>query len=145
MEILKIKTEKALLGRYGEKMARRYLRRHGYRIVKKNFVAEMNEIDIIAENKDTLAFVEVKTRTIGHENPNEPRPASSVDRKKQRGIIKAAGFYTAYNPSKKKKRFDIIEVYVNQNNGKYSLAEIKHLINTFNVNTAYAPSERSRK
>lgn len=145
MEILKIKTEKALLGRYGEKMARRYLRRHGYRIVKKNFVAEMNEIDIIAENKDTLAFVEVKTRTIGHENPNEPRPASSVDGKKQRGIIKAASFYTAYNPSKKKKRFDIIEVYVNQNNGKYSLAEVKHLINTFNVNTAYAPSERSRK
>ena len=145
MEILKIKTEKALLGRYGEKMARRYLRRHGYRIVKKNFVAEMNEIDIIAENKDTLAFIEVKTRTIGHENPNEPRPASSVDGKKQRGIIKAAGFYTAYNPSKKKKRFDIIEVYVNRNNSKYSSAEVKHLINTFNVNTAYAPSERSRK
>ena len=145
MEILKIKTEKALLGRYGEKMARRYLRRHGYKIVKKNFVAETNEIDIIAENKDTLAFVEVKTRTIGHENPNEPRPASSVDAKKQRGIIKAAGFYTAYNPSKKKKRFDIVEVYVNQNNNKYSLAEIKHLINTFNVNTAYDPRERSRK
>ena len=145
MEILKIKTEKALLGRYGEKMARRYLRRHGYKIVKKNFLAETNEIDIIAENKDTLAFVEVKTRTIGHENPNEPRPASSVDAKKQRGIIKASGFYTAYNPSKKKKRFDIVEVYVNQNNNKYYLAEIKHLINTFNVNTAYDPRERSRK
>jgi putative endonuclease len=145
MEILKIKTEKALLGRYGEKMARRYLRRHGYKIVKKNFVAETNEIDIIAENKDTLVFVEVKTRTIGHENPNEPRPASSVDAKKQRGIIKAAGFYTAYNPSQKKKRFDIVEVYVNQNNNKYSLAEIKHLINAFNVNTAYDPRERSRK
>jgi putative endonuclease len=145
MEILKIKTEKALLGRYGEKMARRYLRRHGYKIVKKNFVAETNEIDIIAENKDTLVFVEVKTRTIGHENPNEPRPASSVDAKKQRGIIKAAGFYTAYNPSPKKKRFDIVEVYVNQNNNKYSLAEIKHLINAFNVNTAYDPRERSRK
>ena len=145
MEILKIKTEKALLGRYGEKMARRYLRRHGYKIVKKNFLAETNEIDIIAENKDTLAFVEVKTRTIGHENPNEPRPASSVDAKKQRGIIKAAGFYTAYNPSKKKKRFDIVEVYVNQNNNKYYLAEIKHLISTFNVNTAYDPRERSRK
>ena len=126
-------------------MARRYLRRHGYKIVKKNFVAETNEIDIIAENKDTLVFVEVKTRTIGHENPNEPRPASSVDAKKQRGIIKAAGFYTAYNPSPKKKRFDIVEVYVNQNNNKYSLAEIKHLINAFNVNTAYDPRERSRK
>ena len=142
MKILNIKTPKTLLGKYGEKMARRYLRRHGYRIIKKNFVAESNEIDIIAENRETLAFVEVKTRTIGHENPNEPRPASSVDQKKQRGIIKAATFYTAYNPTPKKKRFDIVEVYVNQKNGKYSLAEIKHLINTFNLNTAY---ERPRK
>lgn len=142
MKILNIKTPKTLLGKYGEKMARRYLRRHGYRIIKKNFVAESNEIDIIAENRETLAFVEVKTRTIGHENPNEPRPASSVDQKKQRGIIKAATFYTAYNPTPKKKRFDIIEVYVNQKNGKYSLSEIKHLINTFNLNTAY---ERPRK
>ena len=142
MKILNIKTPKTLLGKYGEKMARRYLRRHGYRIIKKNFVAESNEIDIIAENRETLAFVEVKTRTIGHENPNEPRPASSVDQKKQRGIIKAATFYTAYNPTPKKKRFDIVEVYVNQKNGKYSLAEIKHLTNTFNLNTAY---ERQRK
>lgn len=145
MEILKLKTEKMLLGKYGEKMARRYLRRHGYRIKRKNFVADTNEIDIIAENRDTLAFIEVKTRTLGYENPNEPRPSSSVDPKKQRGIIKAARFYAAYNPTQKKKRFDIIEVYVNQNNKKYSLAEIKHLIGTFNLNTAYAPNERTKK
>lgn len=145
MQILKLKTEKALLGRYGEKMARRYLRRHGYRIVKKNFVADSHEIDIIAENREYLAFVEVKTRTVGYQNPNEPRPSSSVDAKKQQGIIKAARFFAAYNPSKKKKRFDIIEVYVNQNNGKYSLADLKHLVGTFNLNTAYAPNERTRK
>ena len=145
MEILKIKTPKAKLGRFGEKAARRYLRRNGYRIIKKNFVADSHEIDIIAADRETLAFIEVKTRTVGYENPNEPRPASSVDPKKQRGIISAARFYAAYNPTNKKKRFDIIEVYVNNNNGKYSLAEVKHLKGTFNVNTAYAPSERTRK
>lgn len=145
MEILKIKTPKAELGRFGEKMARRYLRLAGYRIVKKNFVADSHEIDIIAEDRDTVAFVEVKTRTVGYENPNEPRPSSSVDPKKQRGIISAARFYSAYNPTNKKKRFDIIEVYVNNKNEKYSMAEIKHLKGTFNVNTAYAPSERTRK
>lgn len=145
MEILKLRTKKMLLGKFGEKMARRYLRRHGYRIREKNFVADTNEIDIIAENRDTLAFIEVKTRTLGAENPNEPRPASSVDAKKQRGIIKAARFYAAYNPTSKKKRFDIIEVYVNQDNDKYFLAEIKHLVGTFNLNTAYAPNERTRK
>ena len=145
MNILRIKTPKRKLGDFGEKMARRYLRRHGYKIKAKNFVADGHEIDIIAEDRDTLAFVEVKTRTLGHERPNEPRPASSVDTPKQRGIIQAARFYTAYNPVSKKKRFDIIEVYVNSNNAKYSLAEIKHLKNTFNVNTAYNYAERYKK
>ena len=145
MDILKIKTEKRLLGDYGERAARRFLRRNGYRIVKKNFVADSHEIDIIAKDKETLAFVEVKTRTIGKDNPNEPRPASAVTAEKQRGIIRAAGFYTAYNPIKLKKRFDIIEVYVNHINGRYSVAEIKHLKNTFNLNTAFNPTERNKK
>ena len=145
MQILKIKTAKRQLGDYGERAARRYLRRHGYRIVKKNFVADSHEIDIIAEDKETLIFVEVKTRTLGNESPNEPRPASAVNAEKQRGIIKAARFYTAYNPTNKKKRFDIIEVYANSKNNRYSLAEIKHLKNTFNLNTAFDPSERNRR
>ena len=142
MQILKIKTEKKQLGTLGEKMARRYLKRNGYKIKAKNFVADGHEIDIIAEDKEVLAFIEVKTRTLGHENPNEPRPASSVDAQKQRGIIKAARFYSAYSAVKKKKRFDIIEVYVNHKNGKYGLAEIKHLKNTFNLNTAYVPNRK---
>ncbi len=145
MKILGIKTGKRLLGDFGERAARRFLRKNGYRVIKKNFVADSHEIDIIAEDKEYLAFVEVKTRSLGSEHPNEPRPASAVDAKKQRGIISAARFYTAYNPSQKKKRFDIIEVYVNSNNGKYYLAEIKHLKNTFNLNTAFSPAERNKK
>ena len=142
MKILQIKTKKRILGNWGEKMAIRFLRKSGYRIIKKNFVSDSHEIDIIAEDKEYVIFVEVKTRTLGAEHPNEPRPASSVDAKKQRAIISAARFYTAYNPSKKKKRFDIIEAYTNSNNGKYSLAEIKHLKNTFNLNTAFAPTRK---
>ena len=134
MEILKIKTEKALLGRYGEKMARRYLRRHGYKIVKKNFLAETNEIDIIAENKDTLAFVEVKTRTIGHENPNEPRPASSVTPEKQRKIITTAKYFLGTHFPKKRVRFDVVEVFVDESK---RVIKISHLEAAFNYNTAH--------
>ena len=145
MQILKIRTEKRRLGDFGERAARRFLRRNGYRIVKRNFVANSHEIDVIATDKDNLVFVEVKTRTIGKENPNEPRPASSVNAEKQRSIISAARIYSAYNPTNKKKRFDVIEVYVKQNNDKYSVAEIKHLKNTFNFNTAFSPIERNKK
>ena len=138
MKILEIKTPKRLLGNFGEKVAYRYLRKHGYRIVKRNFVADNNEIDIIAESKDTLAFVEVKTRNQDAIFQSESRPAAAVDRKKQQKIIKAARVFLAFNPSDKKKQFDIIEVVVNQKGKRYCLAEIKHLKNTFNINTAFS-------
>ena len=40
MKILQIKTEKRLLGNWGEKAARRFLRKNGYKTIKKNFVAD---------------------------------------------------------------------------------------------------------
>ena len=143
MQILKIDTEKRRLGNFGEKRAVRYLRWRGYRILKRNFVTDQNEIDIIARRNKTTIFVEVKTRTVGAENPNEPRPASSVNAKKQRAIIKGARMFSAYYPSNTKKRFDVIEVYVIQNNGRYKVAEIKHLKGAFNLNTAYEHIERN--
>lgn len=144
MKILEIKTPQRRLGDYGERQAVRFLRRSGYKIVKKNFVADSHEIDVIARDKETLIFVEVKTRTLGKMHPSEPRPASAVNAEKQRSIISAARFYTAYNPCRLKKRFDIIEVYVNAKNRGYSLAEIKHLKNTFNVNTAFQSTKGTK-
>lgn len=138
MRILDINTPERLLGNFGEKAACKYLRRHGYKIIKKNFVADNNEIDIIAQSKDTLSFIEVKTRNADAHFSDEPRPASAVDRKKQQKIIKAARIYLAFNPSDKRKQFDIIEVITKQKGQKYSLAEIKHLKNTFNLNTAFS-------
>ncbi len=137
MNILKIKTEKRKLGDFGEKAAAKYLKKNGYKILERNYAPIDHEIDIIASKENMIAFVEVKTRTIGNESSIEPRPASSVTREKQQSIIKAAKFYSSYNPSNKKKRFDIIEVYVNQKTNKYSVADIKHLEGTFNLNTAF--------
>lgn len=144
MNILKIKTPERILGNYGEKAACKYLRRHGYKILRKNFTADSAEIDIIAQNSDTLVFVEVKTRNLTALSPDEPRPASAVNPEKQRKIIKAARVYLAFNPTEKRKQFDIIEVLVDSKNGRYSLAEIKHLKNTFNLNTAFSTRKGNR-
>ncbi len=145
MKILKIRTPERILGSFGEKKAAKYLKRAGYKILKRNFVADDSEIDIIASKGDTVAFIEVKTRSKDGDCTLEPRPASAVTPKKQRAIIKAAKVFCAFNPSSKKKRFDIIEVLVNSKGRKYSVAEIKHLENTFNLNTAYAGYERQVK
>ncbi len=52
-----------ILGNLGETIAENYLKKSGYNIVCKNFRCSIGEIDIIALNKNSLIFVEVKTRT----------------------------------------------------------------------------------
>ena len=57
---MKIKTTE--IGRLGETAVCRQLEQQGYSIVRRNFCVRGGEIDIIAENGEYLAFVEVKTR-----------------------------------------------------------------------------------
>lgn len=139
MKILELLTPKRLTGNLGERAAARFLRRNKYKILARNFVGDGREIDIVARKKDVIAFVEVKTRTIGHENPKEPRPSSSVDPKKQQGIIEAARVYLSLHRMTGRKRFDIIEVYLEKKGKRKKVSIIKHLENTFNMNTAYQP------
>ena len=135
MKILEILTPKRLIGNIGERAAARLLRKGGYKILQKNYAAFDAEIDIIAIKDGTVAFVEVKTRTLGHEDAREARPASAVNPEKQRKIIKCSKAFMSVNYQiKAKMRFDIIEVFLDENK---KVAEIKHLISAFNYNTAF--------
>ena len=58
-----IRNQKKELGQKGEDLALRFLKKNGYRIYTTNYSCKLGEIDIIAKEKDTLAFIEVKTRT----------------------------------------------------------------------------------
>ena len=127
MKILNILTPKRLTGNLGERAAARLLRRKGYRILERGYVALGSEIDIIARKKGVTAFVEVKTRNIKSIGLKEPRPASSVDGEKQRKIIKVAGYYKASHPSDTRYRFDVIEVYKDEVKGRFKVVEIKYI------------------
>jgi putative endonuclease len=74
-------------GRRGEKLAAKFLRRHGYKILYRNFRGRTGgEIDIVARDGDTLVFVEVKTR--GSEEFG--RPFETIRRDQQRRISRGA-------------------------------------------------------
>ena len=125
-----------MTGNFGEGEAARLLKKKGYKILAKNHVEGDGEIDIIAADSEFTVFVEVKTRKYGVDNPVEPRAASSVTPEKQRRIIKAAKTYLAYNPTDKKVRFDVIEVYYDTEGAKRRVREINHLEGAFDLNTA---------
>ncbi len=144
MKILEILTKRRVLGSFGERAAARYLKKNGYKILKTNFVGSGYEIDIIAKKKNVLTFTEVKTRTVGKQSPKEPRPASSVTPEKQRKIIEAAwGYLALSNTRDLRKRFDIIEVLTEENEGRVRVVNITHLEGAFNMNTAF--KERKSK
>ena len=66
------------LGALGEKMAARHLRRQGFKILFRNFRGRQGgEIDLVARDRDTLVFVEVKTRT--REDFGRPREAVDLE------------------------------------------------------------------
>jgi putative endonuclease len=142
MNILKVLTPKRRIGNIGEAAAAKFLKKQGYRILEKNYEARGAEIDIIAMRDNIIAFVEVKTRTIGHESPKEPRPASAVTPEKQRKILRAASFYSSKKAEQARLRFDIIEVFLEENKTKPK--QIKHLVGTFNLNTAYTKPHTER-
>ena len=135
MKILEVLTEKRRIGNLGERAAKRYLILHGYKIIKMNYSAPGYEIDIICENKTTLAFVEVKTRS--RSSDIEPRPASSITPEKQRKIISAASYYLATKKINKRISLDVLEVYIEKDGKKEKVKKIHHIENAFNKNTAF--------
>lgn len=100
-------TAEMALGERGEKYAARYLRRQGYKILVRRFKGRGGEIDLCCRHKDTLVFVEVKTR----KSDERGAPSEFVDRAKQRSLSKTALDYLRLlgNPQIKF-RFDIVEV-----------------------------------
>lgn len=132
MNILKVLTDRRIKGNIGEDAVCKYLKKKKYKILHRNYVADGHEIDIIAEEKEHICFVEVKSRTEGAANPYDMLPRDAVDIKKQESIIKAARVYAASVGRQKKFRFDVAEVYLNKS-GKTN--EINYIENAFTLKT----------
>ena len=95
------------LGAEGEKIARQFLQNAGYLILEVNWRGRLGEIDLIAEDGDSLVFVEVKTRT----STNCGHPFESIGSRKQKQLVKAAREYLAEHGLEERFcRFDAVSV-----------------------------------
>ena len=97
------------LGKNGEEVAQKYLIKNGYKIVELNkHFSRFCEIDIIALDKNTLVFVEVKTRKTdicGH-------PFEAITKTKYQHIKQGLFLYLKEHPEFKKYRIDAISIIV---------------------------------
>ena len=99
-----------LQGAWGEATAAEYLRSKHYKIVAAGYRSRFGEIDLIAEDRKFLVFVEVKLR----KNADFAAAREYVDGHKQDRIRMTASMYLSTNPTRLQPRFDVIEVYAPQ-------------------------------
>ena len=119
-------------GVLGEKLAARYLKEQGYKILKKNYKNKLGEIDIIAVDKNEIVFVEVKTRSASPYLSGQ----YAVDQRKQFHIMRTASYYLSVTKCELQPRFDIIEVEVERTTGQ--MTKINHIKNAFSQTENYA-------
>lgn len=99
-------------GRIGEDAVCEYLTDRGYSIAARNFRIKGGEIDIIAQNGDYIAFVEVKSRKPGSMTTG----FEAVNKRKRGLIIKTAAEYCRRNPNLLQPRFDVAQVMIDSGN-----------------------------
>ncbi len=95
---------KQLLGKFAENRAEKLLVAAGLRILDRNYRCRQGEIDLIAQDGDTLVFVEVRSRS----RQDYGTAAESITSTKQRRIISAARQYLASLPNMPACRFDVV-------------------------------------
>ena len=101
-----LKQFNKVVGDAGEEKAVAYLKKHKYKIIKCKYTCKIGEIDIIAEYKDFVVFVEVKYR----KDDSFGRPAEAVNSAKQHKIRRMAESYMLKFRVNKIPRFDVIEI-----------------------------------
>jgi len=107
-------------GILGEKLAQDFLKKRGYRILETNYRCPQGEIDIVARQKDTLAFIEVRTKTsLEFGSPEE----SITTTKKERMRATAAHYQQTHSNLPQSWRIDFVAVELDQK-GKLSRIEL---------------------
>jgi putative endonuclease len=120
-----IQRYKQQLGKSGEDLAVSFLKENGFEILERNYRYGHKEIDIIGKDKNTIAFVEVKTGR----SKNFGAPQGWVTLRKQKSMIEVALDFIQKNDFRDFDfRFDVVAISLERGNAK-----IEHIENAFMV------------
>jgi putative endonuclease len=106
-----MQNKRQKFGQKGEALAAWYLQKNGYKILEQNYRTQLGEIDIIAKEKKTIVFVEVKSRR----SIRYGSPKWSVTPQKQRKIsMVALQYLKRTKQTDARARFDVVAVTSNR-------------------------------
>jgi len=112
------------IAKKGEELAVSYLRKNGYKILECNFRKGYGEIDIIATDKDTLVFIEVKTRT----SSEYGNPLEAITFWKLKSLIKTAQYYKmTHFRLPDRLRIDAVSVILSGDNKVETIEQTKNI------------------
>ncbi len=112
-------------GKLGENIALEYAQQQGYQIIQRNFRCKSGEIDLIAQDKHIVVFIEVRTKTSDAYGP----AYNMVTYSKQQQVKRVALHYISErNLVNTQFRFDVIGITFEPNSDRYQL---DHLQNAF--------------
>jgi len=95
-------------GHSAEKRAYDYLRKHGLKLLERNFRTPFGEIDLVMKHKETVIFIEVRFRR----SENFGSPAETIDSRKQARLRASAEYYIQNNQHAADRpcRFDVVAI-----------------------------------
>ena len=95
-------------GHQGENLAVKHLKKRGYTILEQNYRTRLGEIDIVAQERGTLVFVEVKARRSDHFG--SPKWAITPKKKKKISMV-ALHYLKTHHRMQAKARFDVVAIH----------------------------------
>lgn len=131
------RTEKRFVGDVGEEIACRFLERRGFKVLERNYLRPWGEIDIVAQQKDILHFVEVKTlrRSVSHETQPTGRqagyrPEENVHPQKLKRLHRAVETYLADKrvSHETEWQIDVLTVRLDLGNKKAKLELLENIL-----------------
>ncbi len=112
-------------GILGEKLARDFLKKRGYRILETNYRCPEGEIDIVARHKDSLVFIEVRTKSgLEFGSPEESITATKME--KLRAV--AAHYQQTHDNLPALWRIDVVAIELDRNNRPLRIELIENAV-----------------
>lgn len=114
-------------GSLGEKLAQAFLKKRGYQIIETNYRCPHGEIDIVARQKDCLAFVEVRSKkNLDYGTPEE----SITQRKKERLVSSALAYLQEHEAFRGSWRIDVVLIEFDERDRARRMELIQHAVGT---------------